>query len=172
MTNKTTTPLCGCENSSCDNAMATAFEFLGAMAHRGMCEKQMYAVALAMVSISEDTIDAVVDAFARVDVFGDGRKPDSLVSMLTKFVESREHAEKQKTGVLDAMNEYFSGSEKAQEQASDFIESRRREVPGFEELTAKPAASDEDTLINAIKRAFPDAQVVSIDPARFGSKLN
>lgn len=164
--------VCSCENSDCDHVMATAFEFLGAMAHRGMCEKQMYAVALVMVSTTEDTIDAVVDAFARVDAFGGGRKPDSLVSMLKKFVESKKHAEKQKTCVIDTMNEYFSGSEKAQNQVSEFVESRRQEVPGFEELMARPAASDEDTLTNAIKRAFPDEHAVNIDSARFGSKLN
>lgn len=178
--------VCSCEDADCDHILATAFEFLGAMQYRGMCEKQMYAVALAMNTIADDTIDAMVDGFARVDTFGGDTKP-SLGTMLQKFLESKDFAEKTKAEVVDTMNNYVDGSKEAQARVEEFIGSCTETIPGFSELlsqrTKEPktekatdtegkAEPSPDTLIDAIKRLFPGAQVTSIDISRFGSKGN
>ena len=147
-----------------------------------MCDKQVLAVALSMVTMADDTIEHAVSAIARETFVNDG--VFSVAKALNSAVSARYSAERVRDEVVDAMNQHYATDEKAQAiVANYYAEVRRDAVVSYfgkesgeskaETPRTEPDASTEEWLLDAVKRAFSGATVMSIDLSRFGkSKPN
>lgn len=174
--------ICSCDNSTCGHALAAAMEFLGAMKHRGFCEKQVLAVALSMVTIADDAVEHAISAIARETFVNNGEF--SLSKALNSALSVRHSTEHARNEVVDVMNEHYATDEKAQKVVADYLAKVRetavvdyfgKDVPESKAETpvTEPDASTDESLLDVVKRAFPGAKVMSIDISRFGkSKPN
>jgi len=123
--------VCSCENSTADNAFETAMGFIELMQMRKMCEKQMLAAALVVITVTTQLVEVVVDAHARVDY---DANPGDMVDMLTAFASSQEFATGQKAEVKKTMDDYVGSNPDARTRVNALYDAARASVPGFTEM--------------------------------------